>query len=182
MKWLLLVLFSFLLFSNQGKAAECSLNDVSFFDLNLEQISAIEKSGGNCSRNNEIIDITIESCREDYLGRPTFFTKVSNLSSYNFGLFSLQIDVFDNNGYFIETKFFPEWGGLRPSKQKTKLVEYFEPQGCFDVSSAVISEHFIQLIRNNNFSDGLTPEERLDVLSMIKLNALDNRIKISLNK
>ena len=174
------VFFFFLLISNQIKAAECSLNNVSFFDLNLEQISAIEKSGGGCITTNEYIDLTIESCKTDFLGDETFFATATNYSSYNFDGFQFRFTVYDINGYQIDWTWLLG-GGMRPGKQINGEMLIFDSEGCPDISSAVISEGYLSVIRNGE-AERLRGDEYLRVMSMIQLNSLDKNIQIKFDK
>lgn len=175
------VIFFFLLISNQIKAAECSLNDVSFFDLNLEQISAIEKSGGNCTTSNEYIDLTIESCKTDILDDETFFARATNYTSYNFDGFQFRFTVYDINGYEIDSRWLFGLGGMRPGKEKNDELLIFDSEGCSDISSAVISEGFFRVIRNGE-AEKLEGDEYSRVMSMIQLNWLDDNIQIRFDK
>ena len=159
MKKTLLVTFLIILkfivfFPIFANSSECVLDNVSFFNLDQDQIVAIENSGGQCVKSNESIDIQIDSCylHSSYYN-PVFNATITNNSSYNFDAFQVNFAIYDNLGHGMDTPYaFTE--GVRPGQTKLYEMELFWPDEdtCYSIGKMEITDIFISIWGDDRYS------------------------------
>jgi len=174
------VFFFSLLISNQIKAAECSLNDVSFFNLDQDQIVAIENSGGQCKKNNESIDIQIDSCTTNNFNNPLFVATITNNSSYNFDAFQVIFDIYDSYGYGMDDVFaFTD--GVRPGQTKIYQMELFWPDEdtCYSIGKMEITDIYISIWGDDRYSLPKNLQNKIESITNIRW--MDDSIKLNSN-
>lgn len=172
--------FLFLLISSQVKAAECILNDVNFFNLDSNQIEAIQKAGGKCETTNQTIDIVIDRCVTNNWLNPSFRATVINNSEYNFDNFYIYFDIYDTQGYGMDNSgVFGGGTGLRPGQKKTDEMELFweDDQSCYDIGSLEITNFELSLWNDDSWSLPLELQQK--IFSIINVKFLDDSISLN---
>lgn len=159
-------------------SAECVLDNVSFFNLDQDQMVAIENSGGQCKKNNESIDIQIEGCTTNNFNNPSFNATITNNSSYNFDAFSVYFDIYDKYGYGMDDKYaFKD--GVRPGQTKFYQMELFWPDEdtCYSIGKMEITEIFISIWGDDRYYLPKNLQNKIESITNIRW--MDKYIKLN---
>ena len=161
-------------------SAECVLDNVSFFNVDKEQAIAIENSGGQCKKNNESIDIQIESCSTNKWNNPSFMATITNNSSYNFDAFSVYFDVYDKSGYGMDERY-AFTNGVRPGQTKLYEMEMYWPDEdtCYNIGKMEITEIFISIWGDDRYSLPKNLQNKIESITNIRW--MDKYIKLNSN-
>jgi hypothetical protein len=132
-----LLIFFFAIMPGIVMAQNCTLENVTFNNLNADQAGVITKTGGNCIVPEGTITARFFSPIQD-TSMCIMNAEVVNESPYNFGLFTMNLEAYDTN----DIKIFEDTAdisSLRPGTTKSvEAVRFFDIR-CNEIATIKLS-------------------------------------------